>query len=41
MAKDAMDKAMELLFSYDAKGDEAVARLEGEADIYEMCIRDS
>ena len=35
MAKDAMDKAMELLFSYDAKGDEAVARLEGEADIYE------
>lgn len=35
VAKDAMDKAMELLFSYDAKGDEAVARLEGEADIYE------
>lgn len=35
VAKDAMDKAMELLFSYDARGDEAVARLEGEADIYE------
>lgn len=35
VAKDAMDQAMDLLFAYDAKKDETVVKLEGEADIYE------
>ncbi len=35
VAKEAMDKAMDLLVSYNAKQDEAVVKLEAEADVYE------